>query len=122
MVSVYMTHAAREARLWTGSRVTGSLREMLRDRELMDQPAGITSLPQAGPAGPRRGAWWSWKQNKRLGTEAEDPHTRSRRDLRHPLHSSALGDRLGRKSSKARVWGPKTSLSRLSWTESSDKM
>lgn len=72
MVSVYMTHAAQEARLGTGSRVTCSLWEMLRDGELVDQPAGIPSLPQAGPAGPSLGAWWSWKQNKRLGTEAED--------------------------------------------------
>ena len=80
MVSVYMTHAAREARLRTGSRVTGSLREMLRDRELMDQPAGITSLPQAGPAGPRRGAWWSWKQNNIciVGTQKGDERERGR--------------------------------------------
>lgn len=94
----------------TGSRMTGSLRETLRDRELMDQSAGIPSLLQAGPTGPSLGVWWSWKQNKRLGTEAEDPHTRSRRDLRGPSPSSALGDCLGQKSSKARVWSPKISL------------
>ena len=75
MVSVYMTHAAREASLRTGSHVTGSLREMLRDGELMDQPAGITSLPQAGPAGPlpsrcvgaERGGW-AWEPHQQQGS------------------------------------------------------
>lgn len=86
--------------------MTGSLRERLRDGE----PAGIPSLLQAEPAWPSLGAWWSWKQNKRLGAEAEDLHTRSRQGLKGPSPSSALGDCLGQKSSKAREWGLKISL------------
>lgn len=91
MVPVYMTHTAWEAGLGA-------------------EPCDRLSAGNTGPTGPSLGVWWSWKQNKRLGTETEDPHTHSRRDLRGPSPSSALGDRLGQKSSKARVWGPKISL------------